>query len=220
MRLPRRTLLAATALAVAPLAARAQGAGAPPDPRLAERGIGNPDAPVKVIEFFSLTCSHCAAFHKETYPRVKKELVETGAIRLIWRDFPLDQIALTAAAAVARSLPAERYEGFIGALLSSQDRWAFTRGDPLVELGKMAALAGMSKAQYDQVEADEALNSLSAVIRCSRMARFSASSWFTWSNCAFGIPARAAIFASSTSGSPRVKAQRSWVANSVAMKGS
>lgn len=152
MRLPRRTLLAATALAAAPLAARAQ-AG---DPRLSERGIGNPEAPVKVIEFFSLTCSHCAAFHRDTFPRVKRDMVERGAIRLIWRDFPLDQIAL-AAAAVARSLPAERYEGFIGTLLASQDRWAFTRGDPLAELGKMAALAGMPKAQYDQVIGDEAL---------------------------------------------------------------
>ncbi len=156
MRLPRRTLLAAAGLAaapvLAPVMARAQGT----DPRLGERGIGNPGAPVKVLEFFSLTCSHCAAFHKETFPRVKRDLVERGAIRLIWRDFPLDQIALTAAA-VARSLPAERYEGFIGALLSSQDRWAFTRGDPLVELGKMAALAGMPKAQFDQVVGDDAL---------------------------------------------------------------
>lgn len=158
MHLPRRTLLAAassaaTGLAAAPFAARAQ---SPVDPRLAERGIGNPEAPVKVIEFFSLTCSHCAAFHKETFPRVKRDLVERGAIRLIWRDFPLDQVALTAAA-VARTLPAERYEGFVGALLSSQDRWAFTRGDPFVELAKMAALAGMPKAQFDQVQQDEAL---------------------------------------------------------------
>ena len=97
---------------------------------------------MKVMEFFSLTCTHCAAFHKEIFPRVKRELVETGPIRMVWRDFPLDQLAL-AAAAVARSLPAERYEGFIGALLSSQDRWAFTRGDPTEELAKMAALAGM-----------------------------------------------------------------------------
>ena len=151
MRLPRRSLLAATALAV-PLAARAQGA----DPRLAERGIGKPEAPVKVIEFFSLTCSHCAAFHRETFPRVKKEMVETGAIRLVWRDFPLDAIAL-AAAGVARSLPPERYEGFVSALLSSQDRWAFTRGDPVVELGKMAALAGMPKAQFEAVVSDDGL---------------------------------------------------------------
>jgi len=150
-RLPRRTILAAGALAAAAPHARAQSG----DPRLAERGIGNPEAPVKVIEFFSLTCSHCAAFHKDVYPRVKRELVETGAIRLIWRDFPLDQVGLTAAA-VARTLPAERYDGFVSALFSSQDRWAFTRGDPFAELAKMAALAGMPKAQFDQVQQDEA----------------------------------------------------------------
>jgi len=154
MSLHRRSLLALPAglVAFAPAftpAAFAQGT----DPRLGERGIGNPEAPVRVLEFFSLTCSHCAAFHKDIYPRVKRQLVDTGAIRLIWRDFPLDQLALTAAA-VARTLPEERYEGFIGALLSSQDRWAFTRGDPLEELAKVAALAGMARAQFDQVKAD------------------------------------------------------------------
>jgi protein-disulfide isomerase len=87
---------------------------------------------------------------------VKRDLVETGAIRLVWVDFPLDQVAL-AAACVARSLPAERYEGFIGALLSNQDRWAFTRGDPREELAKMAALAGLSRAKYDEVLADDGL---------------------------------------------------------------
>lgn len=166
MVLPRRTLLAATGLAagalgapVAPARGQAQGqvkgTGGGTDPRLADRGIGRPDAPVKVVEFFSLTCSHCAAFHRDVLPRVKRELVDRGDVYLVWRDFPLDQVAL-AAAAVARSLPAERYEGFIGALLSSQDRWAFTRGDPLAELAKMAALAGMPRAQFDQVQADEA----------------------------------------------------------------
>ena len=123
---------------------------------MAERGIGKPEAPVRVIEFFSLTCSHCAAFHKEVFPRIKAELVATGQARMVWRDFPLDRLAL-AAAAVARSLPAERYEGFIGALLANQDRWAFTRGDPKEELGKMAALAGMNRTTYDQVFADEGL---------------------------------------------------------------
>ena len=149
--LARRAVLAASALAL-PSLALAQGS----DPRLGERSIGRPEAPVRVVEFFSLTCSHCAAFHRETFPRVKRDLVETGAIRMVWRDFPLDQLALTAAA-VARSLPAERYEGFVGALLSSQDRWAFTRGDPVEELGKMAALAGMPKAEFDKVRADDGL---------------------------------------------------------------
>jgi protein-disulfide isomerase len=153
MILPRRSLLAASALAAGtPALVRAQ----PADPRLGERGAGAADAPVRVLEFFSLTCSHCAAFHREIFPRVKAEILDKGAARLVWRDFPLDRLALTAAA-VARSLPAERYEGFIGTLLSSQDRWAFGRGDPLVALAGLAALAGMPRAKFDEVVADEAL---------------------------------------------------------------
>ena len=171
MALPRRSILALVPLAPGLLApsllatpALAQGAAPAPaapavpasDPRLGDRAIGPATAPVRVMEFFSLTCSHCAAFHKETFPRGKTELVAPGQVRLVWRDFPLDRLALVAAA-VARSLPAERYEGFIGALLNNQDRWAFTRGDPKEELAKMAALAGMNRATYDQVFADEAL---------------------------------------------------------------
>ncbi|NKC32515.1 thioredoxin domain-containing protein [Roseomonas sp. BU-1] len=127
------------------------------DPRLAERSAGPADAPVTVLEYFSLTCGHCAAFHRETWPRVKTELVQAGRMRMVFRDFPLDGLAL-AAAAVARSLPAPQYEPFISALLGSQDRWAFNRNaDPREELYKMAALAGMSRARYDEVLADQAL---------------------------------------------------------------
>ncbi|MBP0443352.1 DsbA family protein [Roseomonas sp. SSH11] len=149
----RSLLLAAPSAALIPGLAFAQAA----DARLGERSSGKPDAPVTVIEYFSLTCSHCASFHNQTWPQVKAKLVETGKIRMVWRDFPLDQIAL-AAAMVARSLPAERYEGFVSALFASQDRWAFTRGgDPVAEIAKIAALAGMSRAQVDAALADQAL---------------------------------------------------------------
>lgn len=148
----RRSILATAAILVAS-PGLAQSQTQVGDPRLGERGVGNPEAPVTVTEFFSMTCGHCAAFHKDIFPRVKRELVETGAIRLVWRDFPLDQLALTAAA-VARSLPTERYEGFLGALLANQDRWAFTRGDPVAELAKLAALAGMARPRFDEVAAD------------------------------------------------------------------
>ena len=152
----RHLLLAAPAAALLPDLARAQGAAAA-DPRLGDRSAGRADAPVTVIEYFSLTCSHCAAFHNQTYPQVKSRLIETGKVRLVWRDFPLDQLAL-AAAVVARALPPERYEGFIGALFSSQDRWAFARGaDNIGEIAKVAALAGMSRAQVDAALADQAL---------------------------------------------------------------
>lgn len=153
----RRALLAAGALLAGSLPALAQtGSAQPSDPRLGERTAGQADAPVKVLEFFSLTCSHCAAFHRDTWPQVKRELVDTGIIQMVWWDFPLDQLALNAAA-VARSLPPERYEGFIGTLLANQDRWAFTRGNQMDELARLAALAGMPRAKFDEVVADEGL---------------------------------------------------------------
>ncbi len=127
------------------------------DASQAERAIGNPDAKTTVTEFFSMTCSHCAAFHNGTMPQVKKELVETGLVRIVFRDYPLDQVALTAAM-VARSLPIERYDPFVTALLATQDRWVFNRGvNPVEELWKMAALAGMSRPNFDKAIADTTL---------------------------------------------------------------
>ena len=145
------SLLAAPLLAARPL--RAQ----PADPRMAERSLGSADARVVVTEWFSLTCTHCAAFQKETFPQVRAKLINTGRVRYVWRDFPLDQVALTAAMA-ARALPPERYEPFITVLLGSQDRWAFARGvNSMEELAKFAALAGLSRASFDAATGDAEL---------------------------------------------------------------
>ena len=109
----RRTLLSLVALTgLSPSLALAA------DPRLAERAIGKPDAKTQVVECFSLTCTHCAAFAQETFPDVKVKLIDTGKVYYIFHDFPLDQVALTAAM-VARALPPERYEPFISALFAS-----------------------------------------------------------------------------------------------------
>jgi protein-disulfide isomerase len=157
MRLTRRSLVAASALApasapaLAPTLAQAQAA----DPRLTPRGTGQANAPVTVTEFFSLTCSHCANFHNSVWPRVKTELVETGRIRMVWRDFPLDQVALQAAM-VARALPPERYDAFLSTLFQTQDRWAFAQGRQMEELARIAALAGMDRATFDTVINDQA----------------------------------------------------------------
>jgi len=132
---------------------------APPvgDQRMAERAIGKVGAAVTVTEWFSLTCPHCAAFHRDAMPRIKAELVDTGKLRMVFRDFPLDQVALTAAM-VARSLPVERYEPFVGALLASQDRWAFNRqANPVEELAKLAALAGMNREAFNAAVGDAGL---------------------------------------------------------------
>lgn len=150
MRISRRHLgLLGTGALALPVAAHAQ-----QDPRLAERSTGQADAPVVVSEFFSLTCGHCANFHNDVWPQVRRELVESGRVRLVWRDFPLDGVALLASA-VARAMPADRYEPFLTALFQTQPRWAFAQGRQRQELARLAALAGMDQEAFDAVAADQ-----------------------------------------------------------------
>lgn len=150
----RRIFLAAGA---ALLAGPAFAAGM--DPRMAPRSEGPDSAKNVVEEWFSFTCPHCAAFAAETYPEIKAKLIDTGKLRYVFREFPRDRLDL-AAAMVARSLPPSRYEPFVFALMASQKQWAFTQdGDPMDELAKMAALAGMPRETFDQVTKDETLKS-------------------------------------------------------------
>ena len=155
MSLTRRLLLASAA--ALPLASLAQAEEGSAGAGLSPRTMGNPDAKVRVEEYFSLTCTHCAAFQRDTFPQVKKNLIDTGKVFYQWHDFPLDQVALTAAI-VARALPADRYEPFINVLLTTQDRWAFARNvNSTDELAKLATLAGMPRATFDQAINDEAM---------------------------------------------------------------
>ncbi len=141
----------------APPAAPTTAAAPAGDPRMAERSLGKADAPVVVTEWFSMTCPHCAAFHRDSMPGIKSALLDTGKARMVFRDFPLDQLALTAAM-VARSLPVERYDPFLTALFASQDRWAFNRqANPIEELAKIAALAGMGRDAFNAATADQGL---------------------------------------------------------------
>jgi protein-disulfide isomerase len=158
MTISRRSLLTVVpaGFTLSALALRSTVARADDGPR-AERFIGKPDAKVIVSEFFSLTCTHCAAFAQETFPDVKKNLIDTGTVKWVFHDYPLDQIALTASM-VARYLPVDRYEPFINALFASQNRWAFSReNNPTDEMWKIAGLAGMSRETFDKAIGDTGL---------------------------------------------------------------
>ncbi|MEJ0062829.1 MAG: DsbA family protein [Alphaproteobacteria bacterium] len=89
---------------------------------LPDRVLGNPDAPVTIIEYASLTCEHCAHFQKETLEQLKANYIATGKAKLIFRDYPLDGVALRVAA-IARCMPEDNYHAFIGILFKSQDQW-------------------------------------------------------------------------------------------------
>ena len=88
--------------------------------------LGSNEAPIKIKEFFSLTCGHCANFHKNTLPKLKDKYIDKGRIQLELIDYPLDRLAVIAAA-LARSLPtSEGYIKAIDILLEKQKQWAYS----------------------------------------------------------------------------------------------
>ena len=117
--------------------------------------IGNPDAKVTIIEYASLTCPHCAAFHANTLPALKERYLDTGKAKLAFRDFPLDGLALRAAM-VAHCAGNERYFGMLGTLFARQMQWA-TAQDPLLAIAGIARQAGMSEESFKACIADKAV---------------------------------------------------------------
>jgi len=141
--LGKPTVTVAPQQAGAPAASSAAPAGDVSKVRDSDFVIGSPDAPVTVIEYASLTCPHCARFHNTVLPKIKKEYVDTGKIRLVYRDFPLDGMALRASA-LARCAGRERFFGFLELLFKRQAQWAQSPS-PLAALGEIAALGGLSE---------------------------------------------------------------------------
>ena len=116
---------------------------------LAEMSQGSPDAPVTVIEYASMTCTHCAAFAVKTYPELKSRYIDKGKVRYIMREFPLDPIA-AAGFMLARSAGEGKYFDVIDLLFHEQPQWAFVK-DPLGGLHNMGKQIGLSDAQIDDI---------------------------------------------------------------------
>lgn len=125
------------------------------DNALAERSLGDVDAPVTVIEYASMTCPHCARFHNDILPVVKQRLIDTGKLRLIFRDYPLDTHALKAAM-MARCTDRSRYFQLVEVIFKQQSSW-IKGTDPLVGLKQLGALAGMEPAFIDTCVANPQL---------------------------------------------------------------
>jgi len=115
---------------------------------LGERVLGNPSAPVTVIEYASLTCPHCAHFQREVFPRVKKELIDTGKIRFIVREFPIGHTS-GAAAIINRCAPEDKYFSLFNAFLLRQPEWVSleVRPDAIYSVAKSS---GMTREAFDK----------------------------------------------------------------------
>ena len=134
-----------------PLPGIAAGIGEKPG----DLALGAPDAPVTVIEFFSLTCPHCQWFHKNIYNRLKPDYVDTGKVRFVARDFPLNAPALQAAV-LAHCAGRDRYFVFVNVLFETFDDWA-TSVDYTDKLAQIGELGGVRRDRFDACLADQDL---------------------------------------------------------------
>ncbi|WP_167730539.1 DsbA family protein [Terasakiella sp. SH-1] len=132
-----------------------------------ERVMGDPNAPVTLIEYASYTCSHCADFHKNVLPQIKKDYVETGKVKVIFRDFPFERVGATAAL-LSRCVDEKRYVGFNDLLMKQQEQWAGSK-NPIGSLFTLAKLAGMSQEKIDSCLANEKLLDKIIMIRKEAM---------------------------------------------------
>jgi protein-disulfide isomerase len=115
--------------------------------------LGKETAPVTLVEYASLTCPHCAQFHQNTLPAVKKEYIDTGKVKLVYRNFPLDQLALSGSM-IARCAGRDRYFAFIDVMFAQQATWARDT-NPIAALSRIARLGGMSQAKFDECIKDK-----------------------------------------------------------------
>ena len=111
--------------------------------------MGDAKATVTVIEYASMTCPHCAHFTETTFPELKKRYIDTGKVRFIFREFPLDQLAAAAfmLARCAGETDSSKYFTMIDTMFRQQRVWAVEK--PLPPLLALAKQAGFTQATFE-----------------------------------------------------------------------
>src|SRR6476659_6825269 len=123
-------------------------------PPLGDESLGSATAPVTIIEYASMTCPHCAHFHETTFPGLKKKYIDTGKVRFVFREFPLDQLA-AAGAMLARCAGKDKYFPMLETLFAQQKEWVVQK--PLEPLLGIAKQAGFTQQRFDQCLANQQL---------------------------------------------------------------
>jgi protein-disulfide isomerase len=117
--------------------------------------LGKVDAPYTIVEYSSMTCPHCANFHLNVLPDVKKKYIDTGIAKYIIREYPFDNVA-AAAFVLARCVDEPKYFDFVDLLYANQEEWAFG-GNPVEGLKKFSKQAGFTEARFNECLGDEKL---------------------------------------------------------------
>ncbi|UGV27832.1 DsbA family protein [Rhodopseudomonas boonkerdii] len=124
---------------------------------LPDMALGPKDAAVTVVEFASMTCGHCANFNETVFPKIKTEFIDTGKIRYVFREFPLD-IKAAAGSMLSRCIAkddAGKYFAVVDMLFKQQNEWVMKNtAETLTRIGKQA---GLSQQQVEECLKDQAL---------------------------------------------------------------
>jgi protein-disulfide isomerase len=125
------------------------------DEALPDLALGSSDAPVTIVEYASMTCSHCAAFYAGTFPQLKSKYIDTGKVRFILREFPLDALA-AAGSMLARCSGDDKRNAVVELLFAQQKNW-LVPDKALEALANLLKQAGMSQKAFDACLADQGL---------------------------------------------------------------
>jgi len=123
---------------------------------LPELAMGAEDAKATVVEYASLTCGHCMRFHTEVFPEVKRKYIDTGRIRFIYRDYPLDPRAF-GGSMLARCLGGDKAFALIETLFHQQEQWAHVKQNPKQALFDVVKQAGFTEESFDKCLTDQKL---------------------------------------------------------------
>jgi protein-disulfide isomerase len=116
--------------------------------------LGSETAPVTIIEYASMTCPHCAAFEVGVFPKLKEKYIDTGKVRFIMREYPLDRLA-AAAFMLARCAGPDKYNALVETLFQQQQKWAVK--EPIPPLLAIAKQAGLTQQSFEACLNDTAL---------------------------------------------------------------
>lgn len=114
---------------------------------LPDQVMGSAEAPVTVVEYASMTCPHCAHFAVTTFPEFKKRYIDTGKVKYIFREFPLDRLAVAGSLLARCAGEGDKYFAMIELLFTSQDKWVVR--DPLPRLLDVAKQAGFTQQTFE-----------------------------------------------------------------------
>ena len=123
---------------------------------LADLTLGPADAKVTVVEYASMTCPLCAHFETDVFENFKKKYIDTGKVRFVYREFPLDNLA-AAVSMLARCAGGDKTFPLIQTFYAKQAEWAFTQGNPVPKLFDIAKQAGFTQESFDKCLTDQKL---------------------------------------------------------------